>query len=73
MNRIPTSEGLKHPEEIVDSLTFASYRHNRRLGITPAGFRLMGFPNVDAHESRFQLERITQMRDAVQASKQPTR
>ena len=53
------------PENAMDELTFISYAHNRRLGISPAGFERMGFANVPALERRFQLERIQQAERAT--------
>jgi hypothetical protein len=53
---IPTNHGPMQPEGIFDFLLFVNYSHNRGLGITPEGFKKMGFPNVDAFEAKYQAE-----------------
>lgn len=57
MDKIMTSQGDMHAEEIIDSLTFSSYCANRGYGMQPDGFRRLGFENVDAMEARYQAQR----------------
>lgn len=43
------------PEEIINELAYFSYCHNRQLGCTVRGLRLMGFP--ESYEARYQQEK----------------
>lgn len=47
---IPTNDGFREPEDLVDDITYYSYAHNRDLGISANGWKKMmnyGLNDVD--------------------------
>ncbi len=58
MLEIQLADALKAPREVVDYLTYCSYRHNRKLSptITPEQWAKIFGPRTQAMEERFQQE-----------------
>lgn len=54
---IETNEAVKNPQNLIDHLTYASYRHNRNIspGTTPEQWKVI-FNNVDEMEKKYQQE-----------------
>lgn len=47
---------LKNPQDVIDYLTYCSYKHNRSTGLSAEGARRIFGPQADALEAHYQRE-----------------